>query len=273
MMNIDSYLQRIGFGGELRADFESLCAIHAAHVQSVPFENLDVQLGNPLTTDVLAAFGKIVTRRRGGWCYEQNAVLGWALAEAGFEVTRVAGAVMRQVRGDASAASHLCLLVRTQDGPKTYLCDVGFGGSLLRPVALAPAEHQSGPFAIQLRRLGDDWWRFEETAYGEAFSFDFCAEPADEAALVWKCGWLQSSPESSFVQNAVVQLRDANTHYSLRGRVLTIANPQGRCKRVILSADEFVEVLQEIFHLHAPGVETLWPAIVARHDALGLSVQ
>ena len=80
-LDLDAYLKRIGHAGPVRADLETLNALHEAHVNAVPFENLDVHAGRPVMFSLEAAFDEIVTRRRGGWCYEMNAVFGWALGE------------------------------------------------------------------------------------------------------------------------------------------------------------------------------------------------
>lgn len=37
---------------------------------------------------------KLVYRRRGGYCYEQNGLMGYVLAEIGFRVRRLAGRVV-----------------------------------------------------------------------------------------------------------------------------------------------------------------------------------
>ena len=120
---------------------------------AVPFENLDVQLQRPVSTSVEAAYEKIVVDRRGGWCYEQNGLFGWVLNEIGFSVTRVAASVMRD-ESKASAANHLCLLVKLSDSNRKYLVDVGFGGSLLRPIELKEGHHEQPPFKLGLER---DW--------------------------------------------------------------------------------------------------------------------
>ena len=39
------YLERIGHGWQVRPDLETLRSLHRAHVTSIPFEALDVQLG------------------------------------------------------------------------------------------------------------------------------------------------------------------------------------------------------------------------------------
>jgi N-hydroxyarylamine O-acetyltransferase len=110
-----------------------LRGIHRAHQLAVPFDNLDVQLRLPVAMDLEACFDKIVRRRRGGWCYELNGVMGWALTQIGYRVTRLSAGVMREHQGDAQLGNHLCLLVEL-DAP--YLVDVGFGGSLLEPLPM-----------------------------------------------------------------------------------------------------------------------------------------
>ena len=140
-MKLQPYLDRIEYGGPVEPNVDTLAALQEAHVCSVPFENLDVQLGRSLTTRIEDAYEKIVASNRGGWCYEQNGLFGWALSKIGFNVTRIAASVMREQKGAASEASHLCLLVESPESKTRYLADVGFGGSMIRPIALQEAQH------------------------------------------------------------------------------------------------------------------------------------
>src|SRR5438270_13953150 len=108
-MNLAAYLDRIRDQGRPRPDRETLAAIQRHHLTAIPYENLDVQLGRPRTTDPAAAFDKLVTRRRGGWCYEMNGLMGWALSEIGFSVTPLATGVMTSSAGDDQTANQLVL--------------------------------------------------------------------------------------------------------------------------------------------------------------------
>lgn len=265
-MNLQHYFGRIGYKGSNRPSFESLRALQAAHVCAVPFENIDVQLGRMLTTDVEPAYEKIVLNRRGGWCYEQNGLFGWALSEIGFDVTRLAADVMRQERGDAASANHLCLQVRVPGTTTAYLVDVGFGGSLIEPITLEEHEYAQVPFRLGLKKLPDDDWRFWEDAGDGEFSFDFSPRRADEAALSKKCDELQTDPESGFVLNLVAQIRSNAQHKTLRGRVFSAATADGISRRTIDSVDEFLMTLTEDFHLDVPEIADLWPRITARHE-------
>lgn len=265
-MELSAYLHRIGYLGPTAPDHATLAALMAAHIAAVPFENLDVQLGNRVTTDLPAIYAKLVERRRGGWCYENNGLFGWALGTLGFEVRRISAGVMRVARGDAALGNHLALIV-TVDG-REWLADVGFGGTLAAPIPLGVGMHAQAPFTVGLVEA-EGYWRFEERyAGGDAFSFDFLSAAADEALLARQCDWLQSDPESIFVQNLVVQQRQGGMHLTLRGRVLLERGVAGETKRELASADEFVEVLRHRFGLDLPEAATLWDKVCARHDAL-----
>ena len=268
-MKLRNYLRRTGASVSGRPTLELLGDLLRAHVTHVPFENLDVQLGSRLSTDVEAAYEKIVERARGGWCYEQNGLFGWALGELGFDVTRVAAGVMREERGAAADANHLCLLVRLpEDEGSVWLADVGLGGSLFGPLPLAVSTETHPPFRVGLERQPDGRWRFFENSRHGRFSFDFTAAAADEKALSARCLELQTDPESSFVLNLIAQLRLRDEHVALRGRVLTRTKTQGASRRTLDSAEELVGTLESVFGLDVPAAAALWPRIVARHDAL-----
>ena len=260
-----AYLDRIGWTAPVAPDLATLAKLQRAHVEAIPFENLDVQLGRPPTRDPDAIFAKLVTARRGGWCYEMNGLFGRMLREIGFTVTPIAAGVMRQLSGAATMGSHLCLLVRLE---RDYLVDVGFGGALAAPLPLTEGGCEHAPKACVLRRTEDGYWRYAERslAGGEPFGFDFRTEPADEALLDRQCRWQGENQSSVFVQNLVVQRRDGERHLSLRGRILTELAVDGESKRLVVDAGDIVSTLRERFDLDVPDAAMLWPKIAARHD-------
>ena len=208
-------------------------------------------------------------RGRGGWCYEQNGLFGWALSEIGFDVTRVAAAVRRDERGDDALANHLCLVVRSPDSPDSvWLADVGFGGSMIEPIPLEASQHEQAPFRIGLQQLDDGHWQFREESGAESVSYDFLLEPGDESAMSEKCRQLQTDPNSSFVLNLVAQQRTPQTHVVLRGRVLTTNTASGKENRLLQSSGDLADTLKDVFQLDVPEAASLWPRIVARHKKL-----
>jgi len=267
-MKLQPYLDRIEYGGDVEPNFDTLAALQEAHVCSVPFENLDVQLGNPLSVRIEDAYEKIVANNRGGWCYEQNGLFGWALSEIGFNVTRIAASVMREQKGEVSTASHLCLLVRSPESKTKYLVDVGFGGSMIKPIELKEAQYDQPPFKLSLSRLDDRYWRFWEDMGDGKFSFDFTESPANESLIAKKSASLQSDPTSTFVLNLVAQRRSRGQHSILRGRVFTVAKAGSMESTTVDSPEALVSILANVFRLDVPDVVRLWPRIIARHEEL-----
>lgn len=262
-MELDLYLERIGFAGDPHADLETLKRIHRFHVETIPYENLDVQFGVPIDRTPEAAFQKLVLRRRGGWCYEMNGLLSWALEEIGFKIHRLAGAVHRETAGDAMIGNHLVLLV---DLDEPWVADAGFGDGLIEPVPLKQGPFKTGPLACTLEKIEHGWWRYNNDPDGGAPSFDFHPDIQDEALLEQSCRQLQTNPQSSFVLNAVVQRWAQNEHLSLRGRVFTKISRDGKISRIIANSDTYTSTLEKEFNLSAPDAASLWPKICARHE-------
>jgi len=265
-MDLSAYFERIGFEGEARVDVTTLKALHRDHLLAIPYENLDVQFGRPVTIDPEAAFDKIVTRRRGGWCYEMNGLFGLALQTIGFPVTRLAGGVVRSLMGDVMVGNHLVLGVELEG--QTWIADVGFGDGVLEPFPLAEGPVRSGGFEYRMERLPDGWWRFHNHALGAAPNFDFQLEAASHELLAGQCTWLQTSPESPFVLNATVQRHRPGEILILRGRTFKRVRPGAAEDQLIGSADELVALLADEFDLDLPEAASLWPRILKRHDEL-----
>ncbi len=258
------YLERIGHGWHVRPKLPTLRSLHRAHVTTIPFEALDVQLGLVPSLEPEAIFDKLVERGRGGWCYEMNGLFGAALEAIGFDVTRLSCGVMRQDGGDERVGTHLALLV---DCDGQWLCDVGFGGSLLEPLPLTAGSREDAPYALSLEPLDDGYWRFTER-HETPFGYDFRTDPADEALLAAKRDWQATDPASNFTLNFVAQKRHPDRHLVLRGRILTERGPEGAKTHTIADADEFVRTLAERFGINEPRAAEVWPRIVTRHREL-----
>ena len=261
-MDLDRYLERIGYAGPVRPDAECLAEIHRHHLLAIAYENVDVQLRRRLDLDPARIFDKLVNQRRGGWCYEMNGLLYQALVAIGFEVTRLAGGVMRSAMGDDTFGNHLVLRV---DLDEPWLADVGLGDGALEPLRLRAGAIDQGPRSYALETLGPDEWRFRNHEGAIPPDFDFTETP-DEALLERTCVELQDDPSSLFRQNLIVMRPDgAGGSFTLIGRVL--ASP-GEEKRVLDDAAELESVLNEVFGIEDPELRDLWPGVAARHAEL-----
>src|SRR3954463_2712152 len=128
--DFDAYFARIGYPGPRTPTLDVLHAITAAHAQSIPFENLDVLLGRPIELEVESLFRKLVTERRGGYCFEQNGLLLHVLGTLGFDAKPLSARVrLQRPRDFVPPRTHM--FVRVEIDGEVWLTDVGVGGASL----------------------------------------------------------------------------------------------------------------------------------------------
>src|ERR1700690_319286 len=115
-----AYLRRLSVARPQAADAGTLRLLHRAHQIAVPFENLSIHLGEPISLAEDDLTGKIVSRRRGGFCYELNGAFALLLQALGFPVERVAARVYANGQ-PGPPFDHLALIVRPADGSGPWL--------------------------------------------------------------------------------------------------------------------------------------------------------
>ena len=145
--NLAAYLTRIGYSGRIKPDLASLSGLLAAHMNAIPFENIDVLLGRPIRLDLEALQKKMVTDRRGGYCFEQATLFLAALRALGFEATPRTARVILVLTPDAAPRGHMYLTIRLPEGE--FVADPGLGGMGCR----APIPLDGTP-----AREGDEIW-------------------------------------------------------------------------------------------------------------------
>lgn len=250
-MNLDAYLARIGYDGPRALTRDTLAGIVYRHTLSIPFENIDAFLGRRVSLDPAAVAGKLVDQLRGGWCFEQNLLLGEALRKLGFDVVDLAGRVLLGRPVDAvTPRTHRVLLVNV--GGRSWLADAGFGAQLTLTGILdldvedaQPTPHGS----FRLPRLGNER-RLEilvDGAWLPLFRFDLQPQlPVDFEAANFQ---LVHDPASSFTQRLGVSVATAGGRHGLRGLELTLQDRSGTVMRREVTAGEAVDALRQVFRL------------------------
>ena len=261
-MKLTDYFQRINYTGTARPDIETLNALISAHVRAIPFENLDVYSECGVSMELDHVFDKIVSRKRGGWCYEMNTLFAWALREIGFDVRRLSAGVRRAKLGDAALGNHLCLMVTLAD---PYLVDVGYGGSQLYALRLKEEVTTHRPLRLALAKIDDGFWRFHEGGPGSMVSYDFKPGWCDEGLLSASHDRQVSDPEEIFRKTLIAKIRRGDDFYSLRGRALETLKPGRKELRLASTPDELTGILKDVFALDEPDLTRLWPKIAERH--------
>jgi N-hydroxyarylamine O-acetyltransferase len=258
------YLARVGYGGDIKPTLATLRELHRAHLLSIPYENLDIHLGVPLTLDPERMLAKLVDERRGGWCYEMNGVFANVLETIGFDVRRVAGTVGRAPHGWRAQGNHLVLIV-TLDRP--WIVDVGFGDGFIAPLPLEPGTYSQSFLRYRVSRDGPRW-RVDNHAFGGSDGFDFTLTRRTLDDFAVQCRELQTSPESGFVKTTVCERFTREGLIMLRGATLKEVTAAGARERVLESAGEYEATLRDRFGLDLPAAAAeLWPRAWASHLA------
>ena len=258
-LDLTGYFERINYGGAVEPTQEVLQDLMTAHTQAIPFENLDPVMGVPvddLSPDAL--IDKLVHRRRGGYCYEQNGLMGYVLAEVGFRVRRLAGRVIWMVAPDAPlpAQTHTVLAVTFPGSQGSYLVDVGFGGqTLTSPIRFEIGNAQ--PTTHEPYRLQDhgDGLVLQAQVRGEWESlYEFSTETRPQIDLKVGSWYVSTNPASHFVTGLMVAMVSDDTRLNLSGRNLAIHRDGGTEKIVLDDAAAVVDALRDRFGINIDDV-------------------
>lgn len=221
-MDVDAYLNRLGVARPAAADLATLRHLQERHLATVPFENLSIHLGEPVSLDEDALFDKIVRRRRGGFCYELNGLFAALLRSLGYDVSLHAAQVFRPDGTPGPPLDHAAIVVSLDE---QWLVDVGFGRFSRHPLRLSGVDAQADPDGefllldapygdIDVLRDGKPQYRLER-------------RPRPLTAFVPMAWWQSTSPESHFT------------------RSLTCSRPTSQ-GRVTLSGDRLIETVDGV---------------------------
>jgi N-hydroxyarylamine O-acetyltransferase len=250
-VDLHAYLQRIRYSGDLHPSYAVLEALHLAHATQIPFENLDIFLGQPIRLDLDSLQAKIVKGGRGGYCFEQNLLFAAVLERLGFSVTRLAARVRYRVRR-ILPRSHMLLLVRC-DGD-TWLADVGFGlEGLLLPVPFGSAkEVRQFDWTYRVAQERGQWVLQSLHAGSWTDLYAFSLEPQELVDFEMANHYTSTYPDSRFVQTLTVQLPTPQARTALRNRELIVDDGKTVTSRTLAGETELLEVLSEVFGLRLP---------------------
>lgn len=249
-MDVGRYLHRIGFAGEVRRDEETLHGLVQAHLHTVPFENLDIHLGVPITLDERAMYRKIVENRRGGFCYEVNGLLAVLLREIGFEVDYLSGQASLH-GGFYPPFSHLALRVTV--GGRPYLVDVGYGECIRAPMPLeVGAEQQAFGSTFTLREHGRGLRMVARDEQGHTRGYLLDLEPRQLPQFGQMCHFLQTSIESMFTRRRLCTLPTAAGRLTMVETRLIRSEHGTRSEREIPDEAAYLATLRTCFGIELP---------------------
>ncbi|XP_060643879.2 arylamine N-acetyltransferase, pineal gland isozyme NAT-10-like [Anolis sagrei] len=234
-MNIKEYFARTRYQGSLdKLDLATLTAIFQYHIRAVPFENLSIHCGETITLDLEDVYEKIVRKRRGGWCMENNQLLFWVLKSLGYDTTTLGAYVYNPKQGDYGTDMNHLIMKVVIDGT-TYIVDGGYGSSyqMWEPMELAAGKDQPQTPGIFRFTEENGTWHLEKIRRkqhvpnpnfsdqvgkgGHRRIYSFSLEPVTMEDFQPQCLYLQTSPDSLFTRKSICTLQTMGGFRALVG--------------------------------------------------------
>jgi len=233
--------------------------LQRAHRLAIPFENLDIPLGRGISIDPAHVFDKLVTRRRGGYCFEQNQVFLRALLAMEF-VARPLLARVWLMAESTPPLTHTFSLVNI-DGQE-WIADAGFGGSFSLPMPLedgATVQMADGTAHRLVRREHD--WMLERAGDPAATDgrtrdtrdwqpqYSFTTAPVEAIDLELSNHWTSTRPGTRFLTMQIVSLILPDGFATLSDGKLSLHRAGVTTSRGLENPADYRTVLANIFGL------------------------
>ncbi|APA87282.1 arylamine N-acetyltransferase [Paraburkholderia sprentiae WSM5005] len=259
-VNLENYFARIGYQGPRAATLDVLRTIHRLHPAAIPFENLHPLTRRPVRLDPAALERKLVTEKRGGYCFEQNILFANVLMQLGFKITpMLARVAWGRAPGTIAPRTHMVLRVDI-DGDE-WIADVGFGAvTLTAPLRLTAGLAQAIPLGtFRLADAGHDTVYLEVLAPDDSWARVY---HVDLRAVEWvdyeTSNWYTStSPDSKFVHNLLASRVLPELRVALFNDQYNERDAQGQIvkERRLASAAELADCLRERFGMNLEDID------------------
>ncbi|MCR4906190.1 MAG: arylamine N-acetyltransferase [Clostridiales bacterium] len=227
---------------ELLSDVQYAMATH------VPYENLDIVAGIPLSLDYGDLYDKIVTRHRGGYCFELNGFLGELLRSLGYGIVEV---MARYLRGEVEIPMrrHRVLLAEASDGSR-WIADAGIGqAAFKRPLRFEEgAEAKIDGETYRVGREPFFGWVISDWHDGAWRKFySFTEEVQLNIDYIMPSFWCEHAPESPFPGAPMLSIKTADGRITVDGDMFRIWHGEIPTEKRIGSEVERAEIYRTYF--------------------------
>ncbi len=251
---IQQYLERISYMGEIRTDLKTLKELQISHLMHIPYENLDLMNGTAISLAPPDLFDKMIIRHRGGFCFELQGLFYYLLQDLGYTVKQYAGRFMDEP-WHIQMRRHRILVTELEG--KRYVCDVGVRSESPRiPLELTEGLVQSdGISEYRYGRAPFYGWVLEQKEPQKEWKtlLGFTEEPQIDADYVMPCFYCEKHEDSTFNKFMKISLFTRDSDLTIVGNTLKDYR-QGKVvlRRELETEREAKSVLSESFGIVVP---------------------
>lgn len=250
-IQVKQYLQRIEYHKPLFTDLSTLSGLQWAHITHIPYENLDILAGIPLSLNAKDLFLKMIVRKRGGYCFELQGLYGELLKSCGFSVTQYSARFMDEP-GIVQMRRHRILVALI--GNTHYLTDVGIRSESPRcPLKLVDDELQSdGICEYKFQRDSFYGWVLCQKERGKAWKtiYGFTEEPQIDDDFIMPSFYCEKHPDSTFNKFMKISIFSGESNFTLvNGVFQEYRNAKVQLRKKLVSQAEITNILESYFGL------------------------
>lgn len=244
---VKTYLERIDCKDAEEISLKNLARLIRAHLEHIPFEDLDVfDRGETPSLNEKALFHKVVENKRGGYCFELNILFRILLETMGYSVYSVAARVLWN-KESLPPLSHIGLVVCLEE--KKYFCDVGYGGPGPKGVTELKEGKQTvagEDFCIRHLKEGDILIERQHHGIWKAL-LQFADRPVRKVDFELLNFYFSQNPVAAFKQHRIVNLCTPQGSKALMDMELTVHERGEVKKKVYKDMKELKKGLEEEF--------------------------
>ncbi len=250
VLKVKMYLERIGVisePGSLPLSYDTLKELQYAHVTSVPYENLDILKGIPLSLEYGDIYDKIVNRHRGGYCFELNGLFGWLLEELGFDTKDYMGRFLRGESG-IPMRRHRVKIV-TIDGTR-YICDTGVGSKAPKWPLIVQEGLMQEQFGESYKFEKEDFlgWVLYDFSGGEWKKiFSFTEEEQLNIDYIMPSFYCEKHPDSIFRTSNMISIKTADGRKTISDMIYRVFAGEDAVETVIENEEMLNRILKDEF--------------------------
>ncbi|AYQ32925.1 arylamine N-acetyltransferase [Runella sp. SP2] len=247
-MNLKKYLERIKYTDRLEITDEVLFKLHQQHVHQVPFENVDIYLKRHFSLELEKVFQKIVSHKRGGFCYELNLLFNWLLNEVGFSSRIIASRIYNENGTLGPPFDHMSGYVKTN---KAFLVDVGYGDLFVIPLEIKEGIQYDGRNYFRIEKLNENDFSLSMSPDGLEFQkrYLFSLDTVHLDAFTSICFDKQTHPNSYFVKNLVCTKPTQNGRITIFNEKLIEKNNRHKTETLLQGNDVLKTYLKDKFDM------------------------
>lgn len=247
MMNQADYLERIHIASNLTPTAGLLAELHYSHLKYILYENFDIINQKTFSLNKNDLFRKIITEKRGGYCYELNILFLWLLRQLGYKADLLSARIFQPPDFALGPEfDHPLIMVHLEE---MWLVDVGNSKWFFEPLKIETGKYQT-QLGASFRIFSENGTYFLTQTFEnnkEVKQYQFTLKQRKPSDFYVICNYKWTSPDSKFTKGYICSKMTENGRVILNYPKFIRYENGIKTESAIESPDEFRKLIVHFF--------------------------